>query len=54
MSLLRVHNNNNNRPENDEVKDYHPSFPNHDHEEQLASCSSNRFIKQPWQQQARE
>jgi hypothetical protein len=34
MSLLHVHNNDN-RPENDEVKDYHPSYPNHDQEEQV-------------------
>jgi hypothetical protein len=34
MSLLHVHNNDN-RPENDEVKDHHPSYPNHDQQEQV-------------------
>jgi hypothetical protein len=34
MSLLHVHNNNN-RPENDEVKDHHPNYANHDQEEQV-------------------
>ncbi len=32
---LLVHVHNNNRPENDEVKDHHPSYPNHDQEEQV-------------------
>jgi hypothetical protein len=53
VSLLHVHNNDN-RPENVEVKDHHPSYPNHDQEEQVnllhvlqADSSSNLCNSRP-------